>query len=333
MDDTAIRETLGRRISDAFRTLLSEKHLYQSVTVDAQFLDKLAEDEYKTERIRAATPTFGGGGAYRQTPSLEVIREELNGFLQVAWFPTGAAPLVDTGMDILHQNDRSAQKYPLPTIKVTCHHCDERGPFNPVGALVEVGRSSPSDQWISLSYECQNCKGEPVRFLVRRSGIKLTLSGRDPFETIEIPNFVPKQHAENFRNALIASHAGQTLAAIFLLRVFVGQFWRSIPEVVSAVDGKSRPTGDELGEAYKETLPAAFKEKFPTLAEVYESLSKAMHSARADGELFTKCHAQVIEHFDARRLFKLVAPDLKTDHGRLQNALSDKTSGPGHNQR
>jgi hypothetical protein len=311
LQDDAVRATLGSKISEALKELLSKKHLYQSTNVDVEFLDQVAAARHKEAQIRAATPNLGGGGP-PHVPPLDGFRGGLDLFVQTAWFPSGARPLVDTGMDILYENDPKAQKYPLPTLRMTCDQCDERGPFNPIGALVNTGRQK-TDQWTFLSYECQNCKGEPVRFLVRRTKTKLTLAGRDPFETIEIPNFIPKQHAENFRNALIASHAGQMLAAIFLMRVFVEQFWKSVPEVADAVKDKLRPTGDELGEAYRSTLPTAFKERFPTLIEVYDLLSEAMHAARADGDLFSKCHSQIIEHFDARRLFKLVSPNFKAD--------------------
>jgi len=315
MSDDEIKQTVSRNITEAFRVLLSDKHLYQSIYVDVGFLDAEAKQRHEDALIHAASP----GTSYHAPGPVESFREDLQQLIQGRWFPSRVRPLVDTGTDILYQNDHRQQKYDLPTIKATCPYCEERGPFNPVGALVETGKKS-TDQWISLSYECQNCKGEPVRFLVRRTKTKLTLSGRDPFETIEIPNFIPKQHAENFRNALIASHAGQMLAAIFLMRVFVEQFWKSVPEIASAVKGKLRPTGDELGEAYRATLPASFKERFPTLTEVYDSLSEAMHAARADGDVFSKCHSQIIDHFDARRLFKLVSSNVKPDQENRETA-------------
>ena len=315
MEDNQVSTKLGENINDALRSLLSEKHLYQSTIVDTQFLDGAAAEQHHAAKMRAAQPSIGGGGR-PHVPPVDQISANLDKFLLGAWFPTGAPPLVQTGADILFQNNTKVQKFALPTVKLTCNHCEERGPFNPVGALVETARKAKTDQWFSFSYECQNCKGEPIRFLVRRTGNRLTLSGRDPFETIEIPAFVPRKHADNFRNALIANHAGQTLAGIFLLRVFVEQFWKTIPEVAEAVQDKSRPTGDELAEAYKATLPSGFKERFPTLAEVYDALSEAMHLARADAAVFGKCYEQIIEHFDARRLFKLIitpSPEANSD--------------------
>jgi len=311
IDQDHVRIRLGRNISDAVRQSLSDKHLYQSVNVDVAFLDEVTEAHHKAERIAAARSLSPGRPG--RVPELDEIRGTLDSFLRAAWFPSGARPLVDTGMDILYENDPKVQKYPLPTVKLTCNHCGERGPFNPVGALVETGRRERDNQWTYLSYECQNCKGEPIRFLIRRKRTKLTLSGRDPFETIELPSFIPKQHADNLRNALIANHAGQTLAGVFLMRVFIEQFWKSLPEVTAAVKHKARPTGDELGEAYKATLPASFKERFPTLAETYDALSEDMHAARGSAEVFEKSYAQIVEHFDARRLFKLLVEQNQSD--------------------
>jgi hypothetical protein len=313
LQDDAVRDTLGRKISEALQELLSKKHLYQSINVDTAFLDQVAVARHKEAQIKAATPHLGGGGP-PYVPPLDGFRGVLDLFVQAAWFPSGARPLVDTGMDILYQNDPRVQKYLLPAVKLTCNRCGERGPFNPVGALVENARRASDNQWVYLSYECQNCKGEPIRFLIRRKETKLTLSGRDPFETIELPSFVPKQHADSLRNALIANHAGQTLAGVFLMRVFIEQFWKSLPEVIAAVKHKARPTGDELGEAYKAILPAPFKERFPTLAETYGALSEDMHSARGSAVVFEKSYAQIIEHFDARRLlFKLLVEQNQSD--------------------
>ncbi len=319
-----IRKRLGQEITNALKLLLSEKHLYQSVSVDCGFFDEEAAAGHEAAMLQAAEPSLGRGGSASEVPSLDKFKAGMRVFLKGGWLLTDVE-LIQTGRNNIRP-DRNPQTFALPTIKTTCNYCNERGPFNPVDAVLSTGTVSPEDQWLSLSYKCQNCKIEAIRFLVRRTGIKLTLSGRDPFETFEIPSFIPKDHSTNFRNALIASHGGQTLAAIFLLRVFVEQFWRSVPEVCAAVKDKPRPTGEELGDAYKKTLPASFKEEgFPTLAEVYDSLSEAMHSARADATVFEDCHQKIVLHFDARRLFNIVT------NGRKQAALS-KQSVKGRNK-
>jgi len=169
----------------------------------------------------------------------------------------------------------------------------------------EKGRSLDSDQWFFLSYECQNCKAEPIRLLVRRAREKLTLCGREPIESVQVPDVIPKSHADRYGSAIVAAQSGQALAASFLLRVFVEQYWLGIKAVSEAIKQIKRPTGDEIGEAYKGTLPTDFKERFPTLCEVYNDLSAAMHTADERIEVYSTACAKVIEHFDARRLYRL----------------------------
>ena len=131
------------------------------------------------------------------------------------------------------------------------------------------------------------------------------LCGRSPMEVVKVSSVIPKETVRYFRDAVIAHNSGQTLAGLFLLRVFVEQFWKSVPEVVAALSTNPRPSGDELGEAYKGTLPTDFKARFPSLSEIYEDLSNALHSAKADADLFQQSHAQIVKHFDARRLFDI----------------------------
>jgi hypothetical protein len=110
-----------------------------------------------------------------------------------------------------------------------------------------------------------------------------------------------------YGNALIAHHAGQTLAGVFLLRVFIEQFWRAIPEVQAVLGQDSRATGEAMGAAYSAKLPPEFKSRFPSLVDVYAMLSESMHRAEAKAEVFDDASAKILEHFDALRLFKLFA--------------------------
>ena len=293
---------ISEAISAAIKTLLSEKHLYQSVEVDFGFLDKRAASNREVAQIAAYTPRTGGGGPHHVV-SLDSFRRELSAQTDGPWCPQNVLVTEPRNQTAFEGACGVIVPFSLPTITTTCGACGKHGPFNPLRAFVESDR--PSLQWVTVPYLCQYCKEGPIRFLLRRTENRLTLAGRDPFETIELPSFLPKKQSQHFRNAIIANHAGQTLAGIFLLRVFVEQYWKSVPEVVNALKDKVRPTGDEMAEAYKDTLPTDFKGRFPTLAEVYGLLSEAMHLANADAELFANCHTKIIEHFDARKLFKL----------------------------
>lgn len=199
--------------------------------------------------------------------------------------------------------------FALPSINTFCSTCDARPPFNPIDEMSSCVLEPRNDltQWYNLAYECQQCKGLPVRFLVRREGLKLRLCGRDPIEAVPAPKFLPKGQSKFYSDAQIAHNAGQTLAAIFLLRSFVEQFWRSVPEVQRLIKGQPRATGDEQGTAYQDTLPVEFKNRFASLSEIYGKLSAAMHEANADARLFAESCQAVEEHFDARRLFKMVS--------------------------
>jgi len=173
-----------------------------------------------------------------------------------------------------------------------------------------VQRSQPAEELFLFPYQCQQCKTAPIFYLVRRKGLKLTLCGRDPIEALDLPSFLPKEQRKHFSSAVIAHNAGQTLAAIFLLRTFIEQFWISLDLCAKSKDRTTgaevlRTTGDELGAAYSKTLPDALRSQFPSLSDLYGRLSVAMHTADPDVELFETAKIQIIEHFDARRLFKL----------------------------
>jgi hypothetical protein len=46
------------------------------------------------------------------------------------------------------------------------------------GATVAIGPDQ--NQCFLFEYQCQKCKEEFVRFLIRRDGLKIQLTGRDP---------------------------------------------------------------------------------------------------------------------------------------------------------
>lgn len=174
-----------------------------------------------------------------------------------------------------------------------------------------VNLKHKTQQLLLLPYQCQQCKAAPVSFLVRRTGLKITLCGREPLETIQVPEALPKAQRKYFGDAIVANNAGQTLAGLFLLRTFVEQFWLSLSLMSKSTD--ERISGEGLGEAYGNTLPLDFRSRFPSLGDVYGKLSVAMHNADANVDLFEHAAQAIIEHFDARRVYKLesTGPELR----------------------
>jgi len=191
----------------------------------------------------------------------------------------------------------------------------------------------PDKQWQVwvVAYQCQSCKGEPLIFLVHREGMKLTLCGRSVMESLPVPKALPKSVAKFYSGAEIAHNAGQTLAGLFLLRTFIEQFWRQLAQSgVIALSGKNpRLYADELGDAYNNTLPNDFKSRFPSLKKIYDEISDRLHSATADDGLFTKAASDIVEHFQARRLFKQDAEDERraADDPSQPKKTSEATNG------
>jgi hypothetical protein len=256
-------------VANALKTLLSTKHLYQSVTVPSM---NWVEWVW--------IPFFGIGGG-----TMAIARTEI---------PESQSPAKSPAI-----------KFLLPTAKTYCDNCKESWPFAPLvnGSFFSV--EPTGHEQFHLNYECQECKSAKVVFMVSRFRDKLQLTGRNPIEAIPAPKFLPNDPAKYYSNAIIAYHAGQTLAGLFLLRVFVEQFWKTIPAVTLLLDADPRATGEKQGDAYQSTLPADFKSRFPSLKDVYGKLSEAMHSANGDAAIFDSANEAILKHFEARKLFKL----------------------------
>jgi hypothetical protein len=244
-------------VAAAFKKLLTEKHLYQYVEVDTDFVAKgaaMLEEDY----AQSMGPTTS------HVPSVEEIQEEVMGVLDRRWVPLDPTQLMEPPY-----SDKQIH-FGLPTIHTFCQTCDKLWPFNPVyDGVAYAAYEDSTYQWFFLGYQCQSCKGPPMRFLVRRDGLKLRLSGRDPIEVVPVPVFLPKAHSKYYSTAIIAHHAGQTLAGLFLLRVLIEQFWRSLPAMQDLLKQDPRATGERQGEVYQATLPVDFRSRFPSLSDVY----------------------------------------------------------------
>jgi len=258
------------RIVGAFRTLLQEKHLYQSISVQTEDIPYAGEDR----------PDIA--------EHIQTVRLQFQG----PWF--------------LHDPETrrpgdNAFYFKPPDVKLYCTPCDRIEAFNLVFADDFLGRGGarfPQAQAFVLSYQCQSCKGVPEVFLVRRDGPRLTLSGRAPIEHVEVPADVPKIVKRFYSGAIVAHQSGQTLAGLFLLRTLIEQFARS------ATASKAQ-NADQVMDEYMTTLPSDFRGRFPSMRELYGELSADLHTAAGSPELFGKATIQIAEHFETRRVFKL----------------------------
>jgi hypothetical protein len=154
----------------------------------------------------------------------------------------------------------------------------------------------------------------PEVFLIRRVGDKLTLCGRAPMEVAPAPKVIPKTIRHFYCGAVVAYQSGQTLAAIFMLRTVIEQWARSQLQ-------KPPEQGDNLMDEYMGSLPKDFNDRFPSMRALYDDLSADMHGAVGSAELFVRAPEQIVEHFDARRIYKL--PDSR---GNAASAMTGAAS-------
>ena len=302
----------ARPVERAFRTLLEDKHLYQSVEISRADLsgtiEELARKRYELEGQVMPSP----GGSLRSPPQSweDIVREctdQADACLRRSPYfmatDEAAKRLVWSGISY-----EDVIVIAVPMVKTYCTHreCAGMWPHNwcPASWCPVPSAISGADlqQVFVLRYECQNCRGEPVTFLVQRDGLRLTLSGRAPIEEIEIPGYIPKQVRKFYRGAVLAFNCGANLPSLFMLRTTIEQHMR---HAIGA--GDTRLSGDELADAYAHTLDGDFRWS-QSLKPVYSALSEAIHAARDnDAQLFETERQKVLAHFEAKEVFERLA--------------------------
>lgn len=275
------------RVTATLKSLLETKHLYQSLAVEwADLLDaRLSKIDLRL----------------RETVKIQFLK-----LIQSNWIPLdNANPLPVSKASMAPQGPTI--QFRTPDVKLFCTVCERREAFNSISSADFLQRPSvpalftvrrDTIQVFTLSFLCQSCKGAPEVFLVRRTGLKLTNSGRSPIEYVEVPAAIPKQIQRFYSDAIVAYQSGQVLAGVFLLRTLIEQWARSVVRQPGL-------QADEVLDGYMETLPADFKDRFPSMRSLYGDLSEDLHAATGSPELFEKARSDIVEHFEARRLFKL----------------------------
>lgn len=276
--------------SACLKQLLEEKHLYQHLSLgDSPEFNALLEHKF-----------FLVG-------EKEIFTQLVGSFLSQRF--------------TLAEKQLSVSGLPVPcfivgNVKLFCSTCAQREAFRPVcffditNQLASEQKSKDNfkisfDQYFQLFhivYQCQVCEGIPNVFLFKRNGLTLTIEGRSPIEHIELPTFIPKKEKKWLSDAVVAYQSGKVLAGIFYLRTFIEQFARRITGTQN-----ERKTGDEIMDAYAQTIKEDIRGSFPSLKEWYDKLSEAAHTANEDDKLFEQANADIERHFDFRRLHKLAS--------------------------
>jgi hypothetical protein len=286
LDSSAkVATSFSTRISACLKDLLESKHLYQSIYIEFKDeLDKILNDTY------------------------DKVRDQVwNSFHEMSANQWYVIPLTNSGANVGFSVKPTSSHFSfrVPDVKLYCTRCGRIEPFNLISSEDFFSKSSvryhdriDTIQVFIFSFLCQSCKLIPEVFLVRREGWKLILSGRSPIEHVSVPKVISKKVENFYSSAIVAHQSGQTLAGLFLLRTLIEQWARYI--------SKSGDTkADEVIDAYMNILPLDFKSRFPSIKILYGELSTDIHTAKGSAELFDKAIDQVVEHFDAIRLFKI----------------------------
>jgi len=279
---------IEQAIAEAIRELLERKHLYQRHGLD--------------DPLRYALAKALVAAKYPETPALKAAWDAL---IRLPWHLQGELETRAPYGPSLKERERLVI-VPLPRTKLFCTSCQRVEAFASLRGLDLVAQSyTPAErpaftdtQLFALTYLCQSCTSLPEAFLVHRVGTRLSIHGRSPMEHVSVPYAIPKAVRPYFAGAVVAFQSGQTLAGLFMQRTLIEQFARSLAPGTKA-------NADALMDAYQALLPTDFKSRFPSLPDLYTRISGALHTADADDKLFHSSQAALLEHFEARRLFKL----------------------------
>lgn len=85
-----------------------------------------------------------------------------------------------------------------------------------------------------------------------------------------------------------------------MLRTLIEQWARSQM-------GVQEERADELMDQYMSALPDDFRGRFASMRALYGDLSVDIHGAVGSASLFERAMQEIVEHFDARKLFRLDA--------------------------
>jgi hypothetical protein len=298
---TYLRAWVSTQATEELKRLLEDKHLYQKFALDmAEVVGKL------TKNVSA--------GPHRDRFSVWVRNELPEEKFSVLLHQLSMVPRVSTATQTPPQLWITL---PHPSLYCNSKGCKRRETFTPIW-FTELTQAMATTvtpkqvalpggfQLFTLAYQCQRCLGRPEAFLVRRDKWTFFLEGRSPIERVEVPNFVPEKENHYYSDAIVAFNSGKVLAGLFYLRTFVEQFARRVTKKTG------RATGEEILDAYYETLPANLKSTMPSLREWYENLSVPIHAGKDDTEVFAKAKEAVDKHFEIRRVFGMDATVQKT---------------------
>ena len=310
--DELILSRLRKKIIEAIKFLLEDKHLYQNVSINIKevtdWIDNFSTENHPGMVLGAYFNAMTSSDEGLKKFMLNVISLTKSSFWKFTYHGlTDFNVLYDDLVLKDKKKENGANEIPLPDINIVCTRCKGNPlPHNPgyinqnriFYSVDYIGNVQANSQIFFFPYQCQRCKGEPIIFVVRRQGFKLQLVGRSHMEYIDVPSFLPKQESKFYVDAVIAYNSGKILAAIMYLRTFIEQYMRRVLKKKEA-----RITGEDLADSYSKLLDVEFPKRFKTLKKIYEELSIPLHAAIEDSQQFETSLGDIEKHFDALRIF------------------------------
>ena len=288
-------------IEESLKDVLETKHLYQNYNVQLPEFQIIVEEVIKPLFVGSSPISTSNIDVKRVYEMADYIKWEIRNPYGRRGLPsyTPSQEGNDVSISIIIEP---------PTIKMVCPVCEDIEPYNfrhgddllkdfEYSDSIEIPKGT---QVFLFMYQCQACKSIPEAFLIKRNNLRLMLSGRTPMEVVKTKPFIPKGQRKFFSNAIIAFNSGQVLAGNFLLRTFVEQYVRS-----KGTDTESKDI-DGIFKDYNNSLPDDFRQRFPSLKNIYDKLSDDIHGAIGSEIQFQEAKQDIETHFDAKRIYKIV---------------------------
>lgn len=284
------------RLGEMFCELMERKGLYQNLRVDEDYFTPYEDSEYPRAKLFAE---------FQKRPIHPVSRGEDQAKDGIGgMFACGGRALGTPG-------DELPMAFFLPVVRTECRTCKEERPFLSLQSIDLRVFNTPypilgerTKQAYTLDYRCSDCRAEVVSFLLLRNGLKFQMVGRtEPFRP-KLEKIWPKEIIQIIQDAITAQAENDLPAAYYHLRTGIEFFIKNHLGKHSA----EKIEGAELCEQYNRTLDKDLLSRFPSFAELYEKLSRGIHTREVNAADFEKYVKSFADHLKAKKLFDEYKP-------------------------
>jgi len=296
VESPAVELAMQEAIGDALSLLLSEKGLYQNVSVEEAVLEA-----FSSANRRSRIPYDQLVSEFKKRPWNPISSDATRGSGQgLAHLPAAmGSPGLGTPQDEMPLN------FLLPDIETRCRNCKKPTAHGSMSVSFMYGLGSPfpviseetGDVFV-LYYACALCRSGVIVFLVKRKGYRLQLCGRSERLVVEAPKSLPKKLRPICSDAISAVRENDVHAGFYHLRTLVEHYMKRCLQLPL----QQRMTGDELAAQYNETLDPRMSGGIPSVSAIYEKASVWMHARSGSESDFQLLLDEFVGHLQAKAL-------------------------------